>query len=84
MSTEPPNRKESILIELRHPFPEERVFRYQAVQEALDILIDQPYAEYSVSELTTLTETSQGAISKAVGLLSEFDMSRVSLSGIAR
>jgi predicted nucleotidyltransferase len=69
-----PNRKESISIELRYPFPEERVFRYQAMQDILDVLIDQPYAAYSVSELATLTEANKGTISKAVGLLSELDV----------
>jgi len=66
-----PNRKESISIELQYPFPDERVFRYQAMQDVLDVLIDQPYAAYSVSELATLTEANTGTISKAVGLLSE-------------
>lgn len=66
-----PNRKKSISIELQYPFPEERVFRYQAMQDVLDVLIDQPYAAYSVSELATLTEANTGTVSKAVGLLSE-------------
>jgi len=66
-----PNKKESISIELQYPFPDERVFRYQAMQDVLDVLIDQPYAAYSVSELATLTEANTGTISKAVGLLSE-------------
>jgi len=51
-----PNRKESISIELQYPFPEDRVFRYQAMQDVLDVLIDQPYATYSMSELANLTE----------------------------
>ncbi|WP_256393012.1 nucleotidyltransferase domain-containing protein [Natronoarchaeum rubrum] len=41
------------------------------MQDVLDVLIDQPYAAYSVSELATLTEANTGTISKAVGLLSE-------------
>nr|WP_231554342.1 nucleotidyltransferase domain-containing protein [Halobellus rufus] len=66
--------KESISIELQYPFPEDRVFRYQAMQDVLDILIDQPYATYSMSELATLTGANQGTISKAVHLLSELDV----------
>jgi len=68
-----PNRKQSISIELEYPFPDERVFRYQAMEDVLDILIDQPYTRYSVSELATLTGANQGTISKAVGLLVELD-----------
>jgi len=69
-----PNRKESISIELQYPFPEDRVFRYQAMQDVLDVLIDQPYATYSMSELANLTGANQGTISKAVRLLSELDV----------
>jgi len=69
-----PNRKESISIELQYPFPEDRVFRYQAMQDVLDVLIDQPYATYSMSELANLTGANLGTISKAVKLLSELDV----------
>lgn len=69
-----PNRKESISIELQYPFPEDRVFRYQAMQDVLDVLIDQPYAKYSMSELASLTGANKGTISKAVKLLSELDI----------
>ena len=69
-----PNRKESISIELQYPFPGDRVFRYQAMQDVLDVLIDQPYATYSMSELANLTGANQGTISKVVKLLSELDV----------
>ena len=69
-----PDRNESISIALQYPFPEDRVFRYQAMQDVLDILIDQPYATYSMSELANLTGANQGTISKAVKLLSELDV----------
>jgi len=51
-----PNRKESISIALQYPFPEDRVFRYQAMQDVLDVLIDQPYATYSMSGSRTSRE----------------------------
>ena len=79
-----PNRKESISIELEYPFPDERVFRYQAMQDVLDILIDQPYTAYSMSELATLTEANQGTISKAVGLLAELDAVEITQDGRAQ
>ncbi len=79
-----PNRKESISIELEYPFPNERVFRYQAMQDILDILIDQPYTAYSISELATLTEANQGTISKAVGLLGELDAVQIAQDGRAQ
>ena len=76
-----PNRKESISIELQYPFPEDRVFRYQAMQDVLDVLIDQPYATYSMSELANLTGANQGTISKAVTLLSELDVIEIAPDG---
>jgi predicted nucleotidyltransferase len=76
-----PNRKESIAIELEYPFPEDRVFRYQAMQDVLEVLIDQPYATYSMSELANLTGANQGTISKAVTLLSELDVIEIAPDG---
>ena len=76
-----PNKKESISIELQYPFPEDRVFRYQAMQDVLDVLIDQPYATYSMSELANLTGANQGTISKAVRLLSDLDVIETAQDG---
>ena len=76
-----PNRKESVSIELQYPFPEDRVFRYQAMQDVLDVLIDQPYEKYSMSELASLTGANNGTISKAVKLLSELDVVKTAPDG---
>lgn len=46
-----PNRNNSVSVELRYSLSEEWVFRYQVVEDVLEILIDQPYATYSMSEL---------------------------------
>ena len=54
-----PNKKEPILMVLQYPFPEDRVFRYQAMHDVLDVLIDQPYAKYSMSELASFTGVSE-------------------------
>lgn len=44
------------------------------MQDVLKVLIDQPYATYSMSELATLTGANKGTISKAVRLLSELEV----------
>jgi hypothetical protein len=41
------------------------------MQDVLDVLIDQQYAKYSMSELASLTEANKGTISKAVKLTQE-------------
>ncbi|QCC46220.1 nucleotidyltransferase domain-containing protein [Halobellus limi] len=54
------------------------------MQDVLDVLIDQPYATYSMSELATLTGANKGTISKAVRLLSELDAVETAQEGRAR
>ncbi|WP_144796436.1 nucleotidyltransferase domain-containing protein [Halorubrum depositum] len=51
------------------------------MQDVLDILIDQPYATYSMSELANLTGANQGTISKAVRLLSDLDVIETAQDG---
>lgn len=66
-----PNRKGSVTIGLAYPFPDDRVFRYQAMQDVLSVLVDQPYEEFTISELAAITDANQATVSKAVRLLSE-------------
>ena len=65
-----PSRKESVTIAIEYPFPDERIFRYQAMQDVLSILVDQPYDEFTVSELANRIDGNQATVSKAVRLLS--------------
>lgn len=66
-----PNRKESTTIALQYPFPDERVFRYQAMQDALSRLIEDPYQEFTISQLAGMIDANQATVSKAVKLLRE-------------
>ncbi len=65
-----PNGSERVTIAIEYPFPDERVFRYQAMQDVLSFLIDQPYDEFTVSDLATRIDGNQATVSKAVKLLS--------------
>lgn len=62
---------EKTTISLEYPFPEDRVFRYQAMQDVLSTLIEEPFAEVSVSNLATRVDADQSTVSKAVTLLGE-------------
>lgn len=66
-----PNRKGSTTIALQYPFPDERVFRYQAMQDALSRLIEEPYQEFTISQLAGMIDANQATVSKAVKLLRE-------------
>lgn len=64
----------STTIALEYPFPDERVFRYQAMQDVLSVLIEEPLEAYTVSELAELVGANQGTVSKAVGLLDDLEV----------
>jgi predicted nucleotidyltransferase len=66
-----PNGKEKTTIALEYPFPEERVFRYQAMQDVLELLIEEPYQEFTVSQLAQMIDANQASVSKAIALLGE-------------
>lgn len=66
-----PEKKQSTTIALEYPFPQDRVFRYQAMQDVLSLLVEEPYEEYSVSRLAEMVEANQATVSKAVRLLDE-------------
>lgn len=66
-----PNRKSGTTIALEYPFPEERVFRYQAMQDVLSRLIEEPYEEFTVGQLAGMIDANQASVSKAVSLLKE-------------
>lgn len=66
-----PIKKSSTRIALDYPFPEDRVFRYQAMQDVLSVLIEEPYEEYTVSQLAEMVPANQATVSKSVRLLAD-------------
>jgi len=66
-----PNRKETTTLSMEYPFPDERVFRYQAMQDVLSRLIEAPYEEFTIGDLATMVDSNQATISKAVKLLKQ-------------
>jgi len=66
-----PNKNDSTTIAIEYPFPDDRVFRYQAMQDLLGVLIEHPYEEYPVGQLAELVDANQATVSKAVRLLGD-------------
>src|SRR6056297_3186149 len=66
-----PNRKDSTTLALEYPFPDERVFRYQAMQDVLSRLIEEPYDEFTIGQLAEMVDGTQATVSKAVKLLKQ-------------
>jgi predicted nucleotidyltransferase len=54
---------------LDFPFPEERVFRYQAMQDILHHLVNNPFEEFTQQELATMTGADVSTVSRSVDLL---------------
>jgi len=63
--------QESAKVLLDFPFPEERVFRYQAMQDTLHHLVNNPLQEFTQTELATMTGADVSSISRSVGLLEQ-------------
>lgn len=66
-----PNGNEKTTVALEYPFPEERVFRYQAMQDILSRLVEDPYSEFTIGQLAEMVDANQATVSKAVKLLRE-------------
>ena len=66
-----PNRKDPTTLALEYPFPDERVFRYQAMQDVLSRLIEEPYDEFTIGQLAEMVDGNQATVSKAVKLLKQ-------------
>lgn len=61
-------------IGLAYPFPDEKVFRYQAMQDVLDVLIRAPHEEFTLAELSTVVGASHSTIWRAIDLLQHLDV----------
>ncbi|QCC51752.1 nucleotidyltransferase domain-containing protein [Halapricum salinum] len=60
------------------PFPEERIFRYQAMQDILHHLANNPFEEFTQQELASITGADVSSISRSVDLLEKLGVLTVS------
>ena len=61
-------QKQSRIL-LDFPFPEERVFRYQAMQDILHHLVNDPMGTFTQQELARLTGADISSVSRSIDLL---------------
>lgn len=61
--------KAGVLID--YPFPDERFFRYQAMQDILHHLVNNPFEEFTQKELARITEADISTVSRSVTLLEQ-------------
>ena len=60
---------QSSKVLLDFPFPEERFFRYQAMQDILHHLVNNPFEEFTQQELASITDADISSVSRSVDLL---------------
>ena len=77
------NTKSELSIGLHVPFPfgEEQVFRYEAMEDVLELLIRDPFREFSVRQLRDITDHGSKTTSRAVNLLQQLELVRVDERG---
>ena len=77
------NTKSELSIGLHVPFPfgEEQVFRYEAMEDVLELLIRNPFREFSVRQLRDITDHGSKTTSRAVNLLQQLELVRVDERG---
>jgi len=68
--------KTSVLIDF--PFPDDRIFRYQAMQDILHHLVNNPVEEFTQKELARITEADISTVSRSVSLLEQLGTITVS------
>jgi predicted nucleotidyltransferase len=71
-------------IRLDFPLPEERVFRYQAMQDILHHLVNNPFEGFTQQELATITGADISSISRAVDLLDQLGVLEIESGKPAR
>ena len=75
------NSERSIGLHVPFPFGEEQVFRYRAMEDVLELLIRNPFREFSVRQLRDITDNGSKTTSRAVDLLQQLELARVDESG---
>lgn len=63
--------QESVRVHVDFPLPEERVFRYQAMQDILHHLVNNPLESFTQQELARMTGADISSVSRSVTLLEE-------------
>lgn len=65
-------------VHLDFPFPDERIFRYQAMQDILQLLVNNPFEAFTQQELAAITDADVSSISRSVDLLEQVGVLEVS------
>lgn len=76
--------EQSVGLHVPFPLGEEQVFRYEAMEDVLELLIRNPFREFTVRQLRKLTDNGSKTTTRAVDLLQQLGLVRVDESGRSR
>lgn len=75
------NSVQTTTIHLSFPLGEQRVFRYEALEDILQLLIRNPFRAFTVTQLRDLTNSGSKTTTNAVNLLEQLDLVAIQIDG---
>lgn len=75
---------EQTVLHVPFPFGEKQVFRYQAMEDIIELVIRNPFREFTVRQLRDITDNGSKTTTHAVDLLQQLGLVRVDESGRSR
>jgi predicted nucleotidyltransferase len=69
--------QEQARVSLDLPLPDERVFRYRAMQDILSQLVNNPFRQFTQKELATIIDADVSSVSRSVELLDQLGVLRI-------
>lgn len=75
---------EQNVLHVPFPFGEQQVFRYQAAEDILELVVRNPFREFSVRQLRDITNNGSKTTTQAVDLLQQLGLVRIDESGRSR
>lgn len=73
--------EQSVTLTLPFPFGNEQVFRYQALEDIIEVLIRNPFRSFTVSQLRDLTDSGSKTTTNAIALLEQLGLVDVEPAG---
>lgn len=75
---------EQTVLHVPFPFGEEQVFRYQAAEDILEVVIRNPFREFSVRQLRDITNNGSKTTTHGIDLLQQLGLVCIDESGRSR
>lgn len=75
------NEDSSISIRIAFPLPDEKIFSSESVSEILELLINNPHQEFSISQIQRVIERGSSSTNKGIDILEALDLIKIRKKG---